>query len=148
MAPGGVEGADDNEVGVLLTEEYVMEIMNNSTRRKFLSDLRKHATGATITSYRSEKSWFASALVRLHDASLDWMLVHGTLKKDTLDAALLTIPVFVALFAEIGKSHEMKNTSRPASASCVPSRTKSSSITGNKPGAVARSTSVSTRRRT
>jgi hypothetical protein len=107
MAPGGVEGADDNEVGVLLTEEYVMQEINDPRRkRQFFVDLRKHATGnATITSYRREKSWFASALVRLYDASLDWMLVHGRkLNKDTLDAAVLDIPVFVALFAEIGKS--------------------------------------------
>ncbi|MCP4742155.1 MAG: hypothetical protein GY871_08020, partial [Actinomycetales bacterium] len=72
-----------------------------------LQGLKTYATGATFTISRSEhvitcSSCFAHALVRLYDASLDWMLVHGTHLKneDSIDA----VAVFAALFREIGNS--------------------------------------------
>jgi hypothetical protein len=49
---------------------------------------------------------FAHALVRLYDASLDWMLVAGERWMDDFDINVLAVPVFSALFAEIGKSSE------------------------------------------
>lgn len=71
-----------------------------------LFGLKKYATGATITSSRSDhviacSSCFAHALVRLYDASLDWMLVHGTLKYED---SFVAVAVFAALFREIGNS--------------------------------------------
>jgi hypothetical protein len=73
-----------------------------------LVHLRKYATGTitsssahVITCSEKKNSCFAHALVRLYDASLDWMLLHRTLKnEDNFDA----VPVLAALFREIGNS--------------------------------------------
>lgn len=74
----------------------------NRPLQNILAGVRQFARGeATEHRHGYCPCCFAHALIRLYDASLDWMIVHGRLNDD---AAVLTIPVFVALFAEIGNS--------------------------------------------
>lgn len=47
---------------------------------------------------------FAHALIRVYDALFDWKLVDGELVASHLDFNAPIVPVFSALFAEIGKS--------------------------------------------
>jgi hypothetical protein len=77
--------------------------------RKYIVDLKKYVgcQRPSKQKYKDESicpSCFAHALVRVYDASLDWLLVDGEQVSRELDMNALAVPVFSALFAEIGKS--------------------------------------------
>jgi hypothetical protein len=72
--------------------------------RNVLAGLKVFARGKTTKQHHGHcPPCFAHALIRVYDALLDWKLVDG-LVASHLDFNAPIVPVFSALFAEIGKS--------------------------------------------
>ena len=101
-----VGGCEEHRRLVVCTINAALGGEKNCGLRNVLTGLKVFVRGKTTRHHHHHGQCppcFAHALIRVYDALLDWKLVDG-LVASHLDFNAPIVPVFSALFAEIGKS--------------------------------------------